>query len=279
MSSSLHVGEAPSGPAFPAARPLNSRSLWTPAGVRVGQPCMKAGWLEPSRRLHVMQHPCAYPSILLSCCIAGQAKHECRECHDCCSDACTGCTGFPRFRRYVTHLLRPTHQQALRFSGEFRETRATRAATPIYKGCGLCCALWRLEERAHRVRHRGCSVHFVEIPGNPCNPCSASHEFRHGRCGILRTVGYMSSDPQPAEVFEHWCESCGRTEMLTPGQAFDMGWDFPPRIGEFGVVTPRTCPRCPMSSTVWWAVAVEGRPLNISDRNKHLQNSTYYNLI
>ena len=61
----------------------------------------------------------------------------------------------------------------------------------------------------------------------------------------------------PADPFVHWCETCGREELLTSSEAFNAGWDFPPRMGTFGVISPRTCPNCPMTSTVWWAISVE----------------------
>ena len=42
----------------------------------------------------------------------------------------------------------------------------------------------------------------------------------------------------------HICEVCGKTEMLTPAEAFSDGWDYPPRMGGFGIVGPRTCGDC-----------------------------------
>lgn len=29
----------------------------------------------------------------------------------------------------------------------------------------------------------------------------------------------------------HICEVCGKTEILTPEEAFNDGWDYPPRMG------------------------------------------------
>jgi hypothetical protein len=57
----------------------------------------------------------------------------------------------------------------------------------------------------------------------------------------------------------HWCEVCGREELLTSEEGFEAGWDFPPRMGEFGVLSPRQCPNaaCGVEETAWWAVAVE----------------------
>lgn len=67
----------------------------------------------------------------------------------------------------------------------------------------------------------------------------------------------------------HICEVCGRTEILTPQEAFDSGWDYPPFMGSFGVVSPRTCPDCMMMDTAWAAITLKGvKPDNLSDRQK-----------
>lgn len=52
----------------------------------------------------------------------------------------------------------------------------------------------------------------------------------------------------------HVCEVCGKTEILTPDEAFEAGWDYPPRMGCFGVVSPRTCGDCPIDRTLYWAL-------------------------
>jgi len=54
------------------------------------------------------------------------------------------------------------------------------------------------------------------------------------------------------EKFLHICEVCGKTEMLSVEEAFNDGWDYPPRIGTFGVLSPRTCGDCAMTDTLWW---------------------------
>lgn len=57
--------------------------------------------------------------------------------------------------------------------------------------------------------------------------------------------------------FHHICEVCSRDEILTPDEAYDAGWDYPPRMGGgFGVVSPRVCPQCPMLKTAWFAMAM-----------------------
>ena len=60
-----------------------------------------------------------------------------------------------------------------------------------------------------------------------------------------------------AKKLIHICEVCGKTEILTPAEAFNSGWDYPPRMGAFGIVGPRTCGDCPINMTVWWALMAE----------------------
>lgn len=61
-------------------------------------------------------------------------------------------------------------------------------------------------------------------------------------------------------LLRHICEVCGVEEVLTPDDAHAAGWDYPPRMGVFGVIGPRICPNpnCRMNETVWWALAVDG---------------------
>lgn len=58
----------------------------------------------------------------------------------------------------------------------------------------------------------------------------------------------------------HICEVCGKDEILTPEEAFNAGWDYPPRMGSFGVISPRTCGNCGIESTVWWALMMDKKP-------------------
>ena len=55
----------------------------------------------------------------------------------------------------------------------------------------------------------------------------------------------------------HICEVCGKIEIMTPEEAFNDGWDYPPRTGAFGIVSPRTCGNCPINLTTWWALVYE----------------------
>lgn len=65
------------------------------------------------------------------------------------------------------------------------------------------------------------------------------------------------------------CEVCGKVEILTTDEAFEKGWDYPPLIGEFGVVSPRTCPECPMEETAWAALVLKYKTYSeLSDKQK-----------
>ena len=70
---------------------------------------------------------------------------------------------------------------------------------------------------------------------------------------------------------KHICEVCGKTEILTPEEAFEQGWDYPPRMGAFGVVSPRTCGDCTIEETFWWRLMFHQVNLNeLSDKDKEI---------
>lgn len=50
----------------------------------------------------------------------------------------------------------------------------------------------------------------------------------------------------------HICEVCGKTETMTTDVAFDQGWDYPPRMGVFKILSPRTCGDCGIEKTLYW---------------------------
>lgn len=54
--------------------------------------------------------------------------------------------------------------------------------------------------------------------------------------------------------FWHYCEVCGKKEFITAQDAFDSGWDYPPRMGHFGMLGPRTCGNCYLKDTLFWKV-------------------------
>ena len=58
------------------------------------------------------------------------------------------------------------------------------------------------------------------------------------------------------------CEVCGLTVSLTEAEAYESGWDYPPFIGAWGLISPRTCPDCVMTDTAWWWIMHHrGEPL------------------
>ena len=62
------------------------------------------------------------------------------------------------------------------------------------------------------------------------------------------------------QKFKYTCEVCGKTEILTPDEAYQVGWDYPPFMGSYGIVSPRTCPDCPMMDTAWAALMLKKIP-------------------
>lgn len=63
--------------------------------------------------------------------------------------------------------------------------------------------------------------------------------------------------------FWHYCESCGTKIYCTAQEAFDAGWDYPPQIGLFGLLGPRTCGKCSIADTLWWEVQQQELPIVI----------------
>lgn len=61
--------------------------------------------------------------------------------------------------------------------------------------------------------------------------------------------------------FWHICEACGKKEFMTAEAAFIKGWDYPPKMGKFGVIGPRTCGDCGIEQTVWWNIVKSGEDM------------------
>ncbi len=55
--------------------------------------------------------------------------------------------------------------------------------------------------------------------------------------------------------FWHYCEVCGKKEFITADMAYDTGWDYPPKMGTFGILGPRTCGNCLIDETLFWRVS------------------------
>lgn len=70
-------------------------------------------------------------------------------------------------------------------------------------------------------------------------------------------------DSMNTRPFWHYCEACGEKVFCTAQEAFDAGWDYPPRIGNFGLLGPRTCGNCGLADTLFWKVQQQSIPLVI----------------
>lgn len=70
-----------------------------------------------------------------------------------------------------------------------------------------------------------------------------------------------SMDTRP---FWHYCEVCKKKEYITSQKAFESGWDYPPKMGHFGLLGPRTCGDCSLKDTLFWKVNTQKKvPLPI----------------
>lgn len=73
----------------------------------------------------------------------------------------------------------------------------------------------------------------------------------------------------PHRCLRHICEVCGIEVILTPTEAFKAGWDYPPKMGTFGAIGPRTCGECGIDQTVWWALmTVHSSAEDLTDQQK-----------
>lgn len=70
---------------------------------------------------------------------------------------------------------------------------------------------------------------------------------------LLESMNYLP--------FWHYCEVCGAKVFCTAQEAFDAGWDYPPKIGSFGLLGPRTCGECNIKSTLYWKVQQQDLPI------------------
>lgn len=76
-------------------------------------------------------------------------------------------------------------------------------------------------------------------------------EERKERAGLLESM--------KERKFWHYCEVCGKKAFITAQEAFDSGWDYPPNIGHFGLLGPRTCGNCLLKDTLYWKIMTSGR--------------------
>jgi len=70
---------------------------------------------------------------------------------------------------------------------------------------------------------------------------------------------------QDDTLLRHICETCGKVEIISSEDGFNRGWDYPPKMGSFKVVSPRTCGECAINTTLWWELATNKTPINELD--------------
>lgn len=58
--------------------------------------------------------------------------------------------------------------------------------------------------------------------------------------------------------FWHYCEVCGKKAYVTAEEAHNDGWDYPPKMGWFGMLGPRKCGECSIADTLFWKVNTGG---------------------
>lgn len=68
--------------------------------------------------------------------------------------------------------------------------------------------------------------------------------------------------------FWHYCDACGKKELLTADEAYNQGWDYPPGIYKFRLFTPRTCGDCPITGSLYWKIVVEKKTLTELTENE-----------
>jgi len=113
-------------------------------------------------------------------------------------------------------------------------------------------------------------------------------EFKDGKCFTENTIYTLEEknekyrqwceEPQYQEVSQenqsdmvlrHICENCGKEELLNSKDGFNQGWDYPPRMGFFKIVSPRTCGDCSITTTLWWEISCNKTPNEqLSERHK-----------
>lgn len=85
--------------------------------------------------------------------------------------------------------------------------------------------------------------------------------------------GWKAKEAQGKMVLRHICESCGKEEILNTEEGFNQGWDYPPKMGMFKVISPRTCGECGVETTLWWELTYNKTPIEeLSERHRQTLN-------
>ncbi|MEP9394364.1 hypothetical protein ABLE94_19210 [Gordonia sp. VNK1] len=135
---------------------------------------------------------------------------------------------------------------------------AVEAATPAELTAGVAEGIITVtREQLATLSTEGASVTVADATVTAV-PDQAHYSRRPSGAVLMPSSGKLLEPEMAHWKLRHVCEVCGVEAVLTATEAFESGWDYPPRIGQFGVVGPRTCGSCPMSETVWAALVLRG---------------------
>ncbi|MEL7568363.1 MAG: hypothetical protein AAGU27_26290 [Dehalobacterium sp.] len=77
------------------------------------------------------------------------------------------------------------------------------------------------------------------------------------------------NEEQGNMVLRYICENCGKEQLLSSEEGYKQGWDYPPKMGAFKTVSPRTCGECGIQTTLWWEITCNKTPLDqLSERHQ-----------
>lgn len=87
-----------------------------------------------------------------------------------------------------------------------------------------------------------------------------AHKYTPSR-GKIEEVLAAQKRPRDDTLNEYLCEVCDKKQDLTEAEAYAQGWDYPPFMGMWGIVSPRTCGDCGIEATAYWQVLMhQGTP-------------------
>lgn len=69
-------------------------------------------------------------------------------------------------------------------------------------------------------------------------------------------------------IIRHICENCGWEQILSAEEGYKQGWDYPPKMGMYKIISPRTCGLCNIETTLWWEITCNKTPIDqLSERH------------
>ncbi|MDX9870787.1 MAG: hypothetical protein RBT41_00030 [Clostridia bacterium] len=89
---------------------------------------------------------------------------------------------------------------------------------------------------------------------------------QYQKIGISRV---REKEEQGGMLLRHICENCGKDEILSSEDAYKLGWDYPPKMGDFTIISPRTCGECGIETTLWWEITCNKTPVEqLSEKHR-----------